>query len=171
MPAKVEAAAEPTQTQGASQSTAAAEAPNSLGQVLWHEAWRSIQAGLLILAGAAAVLGFYIWRMPPLQVCLLARSCTLHRPLRGARSCSVEGLGLGLTLTTMHCPSCAQAHELAALMANFPPRSLTSVITVRDTLLSYAESYPVSRSVLGQQYNSEVGVVGNTHLGVLVLQG
>eukprot|EP00877_Chromochloris_zofingiensis_P012554 jgi/Chrzof1/7552/Cz02g28050.t1 len=35
-----------------------------------------------------------------------------------------------------------QAHELNILMHHFPPRNLQSIILVRDTVLSYASTYP-----------------------------
>jgi hypothetical protein len=37
-----------------------------------------------------------------------------------------------------------QAHELDALVGAFPPRSLAAVVALRDTLLRYAQSNPVS---------------------------
>uniref|UniRef100_A0A383W526 Golgi apparatus membrane protein TVP38 n=1 Tax=Tetradesmus obliquus TaxID=3088 RepID=A0A383W526_TETOB len=40
-----------------------------------------------------------------------------------------------------------QAHELHALVHNFPPSSLPAVITLRDTLLAYAETYPKTVAV------------------------
>jgi len=36
-----------------------------------------------------------------------------------------------------------QDEELGVLVQNFPPKSLPAIILVRDTLFSYAETYPV----------------------------
>lgn len=72
--------------------------------------------------------------------------CLVHATSAGEGIFSCAGLDTLPLLSAHphrdHC--CLQAHETAALMANFPPRSLASVVTVRDTLLSYAQSYPVS---------------------------
>jgi hypothetical protein len=51
-----------------------------------------------------------------------------------------------------------QAHELEALVHNFPPSSLPAVITLRDTLLAYADTYPVRvlHTCISQHVNNVV---------------
>lgn len=122
-------------------------------QQLWRDAWASLQTGVAILVAAAAAFGLFVWRMPPLQVrghtqavpCLHACK-QAHQP---HTRCAAAAAAAAST----------KAHELAALMANFPPRSLSSVITVRDTMLAYAQSYPVSsRAVATTQLARPPGV-------------
>lgn len=38
---------------------------------------------------------------------------------------------------------CSQPHEFNVVVHNFPPRSLEAVIKLRNTLLNYADTYPV----------------------------
>jgi hypothetical protein len=54
-------------------------------------------------------------------------------------SSGVDGLNTDWVCSTLY----VQAHELDALVHNFPPSSLPAVITLRDTLLAYADTYPV----------------------------
>lgn len=42
-----------------------------------------------------------------------------------------------------------QPHEFDIVVRNFPPRSLESVIQLRNTLLTYADTYPVRWGCLG----------------------
>lgn len=104
-------------------------------QQLWQDARASLQTGVAILVAAAAAFGLFVWRMPPLQV----RGHTQAAPcLHACKQAPQPHTRCAAAAAS------AQAHELTALMANFPPRSLASIISVRDTMLAYAQSYPVS---------------------------
>lgn len=102
-------------------------------QQLWAEARQSVFKGLMILTAAAAVFGLFVWRLPPLQV--------------GKGSCPHDTHVLDSSIAAAVAESSTlllmQAHEVSALLANFPPRSLASVILFRDTLMSYADANPV----------------------------
>lgn len=107
-------------------------------QQLWGDARASLQTGVAILVAAAAAFGLFVWRMPPLQV----RGHTQAAPCLACKQAPQPHTRCAAAAAAS--AASTQTHELAALMANFPPRSLSSVITVRDTMLAYAQSYPVS---------------------------
>ncbi|KAF8069415.1 glycerol-3-phosphate transporter 1 [Scenedesmus sp. PABB004] len=64
--------------------------------------------------------------------------------LKGCLILAVAGLAFGAFVLSM--PP-LKAQELEALVANFPPSSLPAVVTLRDTLLAYAEAYPLRVAV------------------------
>ncbi|KAI8476884.1 MAG: snare associated Golgi protein family [Monoraphidium minutum] len=74
---------------------------------------------------------------------------TKARLWREARRSVAVGLvilafcAVGLSMFVMSMPK-LQPHEFEAVVSNFPPRSLEAVITLRNTLLNYADTYPKS---------------------------
>lgn len=65
----------------------------------------------------------------------------------GLQAVALRGLAVAAAATAMlaallACLPPLQPHEFRAIVSNFPPSSLTAVITLRDTLLSYAQAHP-----------------------------
>lgn len=115
------------QQPGPLRSSDAQQRQRSAQHELWMEARKSVFYGLIALLASAMVFSLYVYRMPPLKVCCWGITCLVVLP------CTLPRL-----MTTY-----VQSHELEALWHNFPPANVSSVITLRDTFLAYAESYPV----------------------------
>jgi uncharacterized membrane protein YdjX (TVP38/TMEM64 family) len=110
--------------------------------------------GLAVAVAATAMLAALLACLPPLQV--------RHLPYMAVRvvCCILRARHMRIHLLT--CAASvfphSQPHEFRAIVSNFPPSSLTAVITLRDTLLSYAQAHPVRQGAACCIPTERVGV-------------